>query len=45
MKAANKVATGEVQPQTKADSELQLMFAGLAPFFFYALLVVGFIAF
>ena len=29
-------------PQTKADSELQPMFAGLAPFFAYALLAVVF---
>ena len=33
-----KGAIGEVQPQTKANSELQLMFAGLAPFFAYAVL-------
>jgi len=29
---------GEVLPKTKADSELQPMFAGHAPFFAYALL-------
>ena len=38
IKSQTKRSIGEVQPQTKADSELQLMFAGLAPFFAYALL-------
>ena len=33
-----KRSIGEVMPKTKADSELQLMFAGLAPFFANALL-------
>ena len=36
---------GEVQPQTSADSELQLMFAGPAPYFANALLYAGFDSF
>jgi hypothetical protein len=31
-------------PQAKADSKLQLMFAGLAPFFANALLAIAFSA-
>ena len=40
-----KRSIGEVQPQTKADSELQPMFAGHAPFFAYALLPAGVFSF
>jgi len=38
-----KSSIGEVQPQTKADSEVQLMLDCLAPFFAYALLLAVFI--
>ena len=38
-----KRSIGEVKPQTKADSELQPMFAGQAPFFAYALLAAVFL--
>ena len=36
-----KRSIGEVQPQTEADSELQLKLDCLAPFFAYALLAAG----